>query len=60
LGKPLTKEGQTVQPLLEFITPSFNLPQAPSLEQSQYIHQLYKLCLNTAESAWSKVTELFG
>ncbi|ENW78094.1 hypothetical protein F909_03777 [Acinetobacter sp. ANC 3929] len=46
LGKPLTKEGQTVQPLLEFITPSFNLPQAPSLEQSQYIHQLYKLCLN--------------
>lgn len=46
LCKPLTKEGQTVQPLLEFITPSFNLPQAPSLEQSQYIHQLYKLCLN--------------
>ncbi|TVT77281.1 chemotaxis protein [Acinetobacter colistiniresistens] len=46
LGKPLTKEGQTVQPLLEFITPTFNLPQAPSLEQSQYIHQLYKLCLN--------------
>ncbi|MCH7382419.1 chemotaxis protein [Acinetobacter dispersus] len=46
LGKPLTKEGQTVQPLLEFITPSFNLPQAPNLEQSQYIHQLYKLCLN--------------
>ncbi|MBJ9958283.1 chemotaxis protein [Acinetobacter courvalinii] len=46
LGRPLTKEGQTVQPLLELITPSFNLPQAPTLEQSQYIHQLYKLCLN--------------
>ena len=28
------------------ITPHFNLPQAPSLEHSQYIHQLYKLCLN--------------
>ena len=46
LGKPLTKEGQTVQPLLEFITPNFNFPQIPDLEQSQYIHQLYKLCLN--------------
>ena len=46
LGKPITKEGQTIQPLLDCITPSFNLPQAPSLEQSQYIHQLYKLCLN--------------
>ena len=46
LGKPITKEGQTIQPLLDCITPNFNLPQAPSLEQSQYIHQLYKLCLN--------------
>ena len=46
LGKPITKEGQTIQPLLECITPNFNLPQAPSLEKSQYIHQLYKLCLN--------------
>ncbi|MFW1953030.1 chemotaxis protein [Acinetobacter beijerinckii] len=46
LGKPITKEGQTIQPLLDCITPSFNLPLAPSLEQSQYIHQLYKLCLN--------------
>ena len=32
--------------MLDCITPNFNLPQAPSLEQSQYIHQLYKLCLN--------------
>lgn len=46
LGKPLTKEGQTIQPLLDCITPNFELPQAPNLEQSQYIHQLYKLCLN--------------
>ena len=46
LGKPITKEGQTIQPLLDCITPNFNLPQAPSLEKSQYIHQLYKLCLN--------------
>ena len=46
LGKPITKVGQTIQPLLDCITPNFNLPQAPSLEQSQYIHQLYKLCLN--------------
>ena len=46
LGKPITKEGQTLQALLDFMTPNFNLPQAPSLEQSKYIHQLYKLCLN--------------
>ena len=46
LGKPITKEGQTIQPLLDCITPNFNLPQAPRLEKSQYIHQLYKLCLN--------------
>ena len=46
LGKPLTQEGHNLQPLLGLITPSFNLPQAPSLEKSQYIHQLYKLCLN--------------
>ena len=46
LGKPITKEGQTIQTLLDCITPHFNLPQAPSLEHSQYIHQLYKLCLN--------------
>ena len=32
--------------MLDCITPNFNLPQAPSLEKSQYIHQLYKLCLN--------------
>ncbi|ESK54206.1 hypothetical protein [Acinetobacter tjernbergiae] len=46
LGKPITKEGQTLQPFLDLMTPNFNLPQAPSLEQSKYIHQLYKLCLN--------------
>ena len=47
LGKPITKEGQTLCNLyLDFMTPNFNLPQAPSLEQSKYIHQLYKLCLN--------------
>ncbi|MGG2098014.1 chemotaxis protein [Acinetobacter haemolyticus] len=46
LGKPLTKEGQTIQPLLSLISPRFNLPLAPALEKSQYIHQLYKLCLH--------------
>ncbi|MGA4854268.1 chemotaxis protein [Acinetobacter haemolyticus] len=46
LGKPLTKEGQTIQPLLSLISPRFNLPLAPTLEKSQYIHQLYKLCLH--------------
>ncbi|MFN4050505.1 MAG: chemotaxis protein [Acinetobacter junii] len=46
LGKPITKEGQTIQPLLDCFTPNFDLPKAPDLEKSQYVHQLYKLCLN--------------
>ncbi|MDI9720766.1 chemotaxis protein [Acinetobacter junii] len=46
LGKPITKEGQTIQPLLDCFTPNFDLPKTPDLEKSQYVHQLYKLCLN--------------
>ena len=46
LGKPLTTEGQHIEPLLDCITPDFDLPQAPSLEKSAYVHRLYKLSLN--------------
>ncbi|ENU16199.1 chemotaxis protein [Acinetobacter lwoffii] len=46
LGKPLTTEGQHVESLLDCVTPDFALPQAPSLEKSQYVHRLYKLSLN--------------
>ncbi|MGE8538160.1 MAG: chemotaxis protein [Acinetobacter sp.] len=46
LGKPLTTEGQHVESLLDCITPEFNLPQAPNLEKSAYVHRLYKLSLN--------------
>ena len=46
LGKPLTHEGQHIEFLLDYITPDFQLPQAPSLEKSQYVHRLYKSCLN--------------
>ncbi|WP_291356147.1 chemotaxis protein [Acinetobacter sp. UBA3106] len=46
LGKPLTHEGQHIESLLDCITPDFQLPQAPSLEKSQYVHRLYKLSLN--------------
>lgn len=45
LGKPLTTEGQHIEPLIDCITPDFKLPQAPSLEKSEYVHRLYKLCL---------------
>lgn len=46
LGKPLTQEGQHIKTLLDCITPSFQLPQAPSLEKSAYVHRLYKLSLH--------------
>ncbi|MDM1720639.1 chemotaxis protein [Acinetobacter towneri] len=46
LGKPLTQEGQHIEGLLDCITPSFQLPQAPSLEKSAYVHRLYKLSLH--------------
>lgn len=45
LGKPLTQEGQPIVSALECIEPKFNLPQAPQLEKSVYIHKLYKLSL---------------
>ena len=45
LGKPLTQEGQPIISALECIEPKFNLPQAPELEKSVYIHKLYKLSL---------------
>ncbi|MGE8540282.1 chemotaxis protein [Acinetobacter sp. ANC 3813] len=46
LGKPLTSEGQHIESLLDSITPDFDLPQAPVLEKSKYVHRLYKLALN--------------
>lgn len=46
LGKPLTQEGQAIVSSLECIEPTFNIPAAPELEKSIYIHKLYKICLN--------------
>ncbi|MDY6467062.1 chemotaxis protein [Acinetobacter faecalis] len=46
LGKPITQEGYQINGLLGDIIPNFDLPQAPSLEKSQYIHRLYKLALS--------------
>jgi len=46
LGKPVTTEGQHIESLLDCITPDFELPQAPALEKSKYVHRLYKLTLN--------------
>ena len=45
LGKPLTAEGLPIVSALECIEPKFNLPVAPELEKSVYIHKLYKLSL---------------
>ena len=46
LGKPITHEVQHIESLLDCITPDFQLPQAPTLEKSKYVHRLYKLSLN--------------
>ena len=46
LGKPQTREGDQILPLLDCFQPNFDLPQVPELEKSSYVHQLYKLCLN--------------
>ena len=46
LGLELTPEGQAIIPLLDCVTPNFNLPQSPELEHSVYVHKLYKLCLH--------------
>ena len=46
LGLELTQEGQAIIPLLDCVTPNFNLPQSPELEHSIYVHKLYKLCLH--------------
>lgn len=45
LGKPLTQEGENLTPLLAQIPP-LELAQAQELEKSNYVHRLYKLCLN--------------
>ena len=46
LGLELTTEGQSIVPLLDCVTPEFNLPQSSELEKSAYVHKLYKLCLH--------------
>ena len=46
LAKPLTSEGQHIEALLNFLSPDFQLPVAPTLEKSEYVHRLYKLSLN--------------
>lgn len=46
LKKPLTQDGYQIEPYLGDITPDFTLPQAPTLENSKYVHHLYKLALS--------------
>ena len=45
LGRPLTQEGQHIENLLACMQPNFDLPPAPDLEKSDYVHRLYKLSL---------------
>ncbi len=46
LGKPLTTEGQALEPLLSELIPQFTFHDVPTLEKSDYVHRLYKLCLS--------------
>ena len=41
LGKPLTTEGQALEPLLSELIPQFTFHDVPTLEKSDYVHRLY-------------------
>lgn len=46
LGKPLTQEGQRLITRLNAFKSDLSLPLPPKLEQSEYVHQLYKHALH--------------
>lgn len=60
LGKPLTQEGQAIASSLECVTPTFNLPTAPELEKTVFIHKLYKICLNKILNQTETALDLQG
>lgn len=45
LNKPLTREGNQVQRILNSVYPQLSLPLESALEKSEQIHRLYKNCL---------------
>lgn len=45
LNKPLTREGNQVQRILNNVYPQLSLPLESALEKSEQIHRLYKNCL---------------
>lgn len=45
LGRPFTQDGHQLEHLLACMQPNFNLPLAPDLEKSNFVHRLYKLSL---------------
>ena len=65
LGKPQTREGSQILPLLDCFQPNFNLAATPELEKSAYVHQLYKLSLrkilqHTAQSLDFQAIKIVG
>lgn len=60
LGKPLTQEGQAIASSLECVTPTFELPVAPELEKTVFIHKLYKICLNKILNQTETALDLQG
>ncbi|MCU4358069.1 chemotaxis protein [Acinetobacter ursingii] len=65
LGKPQTREGEQILPLLDCFQPNFNLAATPELEKSAYVHQLYKLSLHkllqhTAQSLDFQAIKIVG
>lgn len=45
LKKPLTREGDQIKPFLECVSPQLNLGDQQQVEHSDYVHKLYKICL---------------
>lgn len=65
LGKPQTREGAQILPLLDCFQPNFNLAATPELEKSAYVHQLYMLSLrkllqHTAQSLDFQAIKIVG
>lgn len=57
LGQPQTRLGAQISPLLDQVTPQFEFEIAAPLEPSNYVHQLYKICLHKLLNSKAKTLD---